>query len=178
MRARMLCTDCGVTAHADTVLEGSDRAEAAAWVIGAAIGWLYCARRHFLRAKACARCGSMALVRESQAAARVARPCDAETRVLSPRGQVAWPRGLRTPRERLRAGAPAALVAVILFFVGVGAAAHGVPLRWLGAAGLTWTLGAAGWSLLAVLRRRLTLPWVPECRAWDAGGRQLHIEVV
>lgn len=173
----MLCTDCGVTDHADTVLDGSDRIEAAAWVLGAALGWLYCARRHFLRAKSCRGCGSMALVRESRAAARVARAPAAETRVVTEGPAFAWPRGLRTPRERLRAGAPAALVAAAVFAASIGAAIAGVPLGFVGAAGITWTLGAAGWVALAALRRRITPPWVPECRAWDANGRRLQIEV-
>ncbi len=40
MQARLLCMDRGVTAAADTRLEGSDRIEAVARVLGAAVGWL------------------------------------------------------------------------------------------------------------------------------------------
>jgi hypothetical protein len=178
MQARMLCTDCGVTAHADTLLEGSDRIEALAWVLGAAVGWLYCARRHWLRTKLCATCGSRALVREAWAAAAIVRPCPAETRVIVRGVRVAWPQGLCSPRDRLRAGAPAAALA-LLFATSAAVAAHaGVPLRFFGAAGLVWSVSAGGWALLAGLRRRLAPPWADGCRAWDARGRRLRIEVI
>ena len=178
MQARMLCTDCGVTAHADTLLEGSDRIEALAWVLGAAVGWIYCARRHWLRTKLCARCGSCALVREARAAAAVARPCPTETRVIVRGVRVAWPQGLCSPRDRLRAGAPAAALALLLASSAAAAALAGVPLRFLGAAGLAWSVSAVAWALFACLRRRFALPWSDGCRAWDAHGRRLRIEVV
>ena len=176
MQARMLCTDCGVTAHADTLLEGSDRIEAAAWVLGAAVGWLYCARRHWLRTKVCAVCGGRALVREAWAAAMVARPFLAETRVITRGARVAWPRGLRSPRDRLRAGAPAAALAVLFASSAAAAVLAGVPLRFFGTAGLVWSVSALACASLASLRRRLAFRWADGCRAWDAHGRQLRIE--
>jgi hypothetical protein len=174
----MLCTDCGVTAHADTLLEGSDRIEAVAWVLGAAVGWLYCARRHWLRVKLCSACGSRALVREAWAAAANARPFAVETQVIVRGACVVWPRGLRSPRQRLRAGAPAAALALLFACSAAFAAFAGVPLRFFGAAGLIWTVSALAWASFAALRRHFAFPWANGCRAWDAHGRRLRIEVL
>ncbi|MBW2269875.1 MAG: hypothetical protein JRH16_14980 [Deltaproteobacteria bacterium] len=178
MQARMLCTDCGVTAHADTLLEGSDRIEAAAWVLGAAVGWLYCARRHWLRTKVCAACGSCALVREAWAAAAVARPFSVEPRVIARGASVAWPRRLSSPRDRLRAGAPAAVLVVLFALAAAAAALAGVPLRLFGVVGLAWSVSATLWAILACLRRYLAFPRADGSRAWDAHGRRLRIEIV
>lgn len=178
MQARMLCTDCGVTAHADTLIEGSDRVEAAAWVLGAAFGWLYCARRHWLRTKVCTRCGGGALVRESRAAAALMRPIPAETRVIACGARVDWPRSLRSPRQRLHAGAPAAALAILFAGAAAGTAALGIPLQFFAAIGLVWTACALLWTGLALLRYRLALPWDAGCRAWDAHGRSLRIEIL
>ena len=164
MGARMLCTGCARTAHPDTWLEGSDRLEAAGWLLGVVPGWLYCAGRHWLRGKRCPSCGGEALVREARAAAAAARPIDRETRVLSAGRALAWPRGLRTPRERLREGSgPAALSAF-------GAAL----LVALPGASLVVAVAALVWLVRSWLRGR------PRAapRAWDARGRPLRIEVL
>lgn len=164
MGARMLCTGCAVTAHPDTLLGGSDQLEAGAWLCGVVPGWLYCAGRHWLRAKRCPSCGGRALVREARAAAAALRPLASETRVLTRGPGLAWPRGLGTPRERLREGAgPSALVAL------------GVGLTTVGTfAALASAAAGLLWLLLATLRSQpLRAP-----RAWDARGQPLRIEVV
>lgn len=178
MQVRMLCTDCGVTAHADTLLEGSDRMEATAWVLGAALGWLYCARRHWLRSKVCSHCGSRALVREARAVSVAWGLGAAQPRLIVSGPQVVWPRGLGSPRERLRAGAPAALLALLVAGAALLGASVGVPLRLLAASGIVWTAFALAWAAVAVLRRTRTSPCADGCRAWDAQGRRLRIEVL
>jgi hypothetical protein len=164
MRPRMHCADCGATGFAHTRLEGSDWIEIAGWLLGGLPGWLYCAWRHALRAKICARCGSDALLREARAAA-ASRPPDAApsfgARIECHSGTPLWPHPLHEPRARLRRG-----------------------LLWLAA----WTLAAAGLpgagTLLATavvaleIARDAQLRFGPRrCRAWDALGRPLRIEL-
>lgn len=179
MPSRMLCTDCGVTAEADTLLPGSDRVELVAWLLGAVLGWLYCARRHWLRRKACSACGGTALVREARAAiASFVAPPPRAPRILSAGTALAWPAALATPRQRLRAGAPAAGLATALTAAGLLALLRGVALEWIALAGLVWSLAAVAGSGLEWLRRRGGWAGAAGARAWDARGRRLRIEVV
>jgi hypothetical protein len=159
MACRMLCLDCGVTGFAETRLEGSDGAESLGWLLGGLPGWLYCAWRHALRTKACAACGSAALARETRTSA-AEEPCAAPAsgvRVASRGASLAWPLPLRDPRARLRAGGAwtAAWALVAAGLPGLGAAL------------------ASACVLDQLARQRAS----PRCRAWDADGRALHIEL-
>ena len=180
MKPRMLCTDCGLTAQADTLLEGSDALEMLAWCCLALPGLLYCWWRHAMRLKVCPACGGRELVREARAA-RQRGPAWAPTatgpRVRNAGGPVLWPDGLATPRDRLRHGGVAALLAGLL--VAAVAAASLGPAEGAAAAALS-SAGAAllGWvgyqgTRLAQLRGSVT-----GCRAWDQRGRPLRIERV
>ena len=174
----MLCTHCHEVTVPETVLSGSDFAELVAWSCFALPGYLYCAWRHWNRVKARPECGSHALMRESRASrARNAAVEDAWDRVRNEDGPARWPRGLRSPRQRLRIGLLGALPA--------------------GLALLAWLCDALGWVseppwLVSVLGLGLSLSglWVvanglrvarlelarEPVAAWDHEGRALRIE--
>lgn len=183
MKPRMLCTDCGALAHPDTLLEGSDAVEMLGWLCFGIPGWLYCWWRHWLRIKVCPECGSQALVREARASAatRVSweSPDEPSTlRVANLAGPVRWPGALRSPRQRLRRGSLA-----VLFWLGVactwGLAVSGLLPAVAGMA-LTPTLALVGGSWLARETCRIARMHdsLQACRAWDARGRPLRIEVI
>jgi hypothetical protein len=163
MKTRMHCADCRATGLADTLLEGSDWIEMAGWLFGGLPGWLYCAWRHQLRIKVCSLCGSGALMRESRAQARrnpPQAPPSFGAPVANHSGPSRWPRGLREPRQRLRLG-------------GVWLAAWA-----LAAAGLPVVGGLLAAALLGREAARGLRHFGPgHCRAWDAQGRPLHIEL-
>ena len=162
MTTRMYCIDCRVTDFADTRIPGCDEFEMLAWLLGGFPGWLYCAVRHALRGKLCTHCGSEQLMREARAAAARAPVLVPRTYRIEARARFAhWPAHLRDPRRRLVWG----------------------PI-WLGA----WVLLAAGWGPLAVALIGACLASEAlglyrqcfgryRCRAWDATGRPLHIEL-
>ena len=160
----MHCADCRATGPADTLLEGSDWIEMASWLLGGLPGWLYCAWRHQLRIKVCGACGSGALMRESRAQARLhppQAPLSSGISVANRSGPSRWPRGLREPRQRLRQGV-IWLVAWILTLAGLPAIGGLVAAAFLGREGT----------------RELQRRFGPgRCRAWDAQGRPLHIEM-
>ena len=135
MATRMLCTECFETSRPRTLLTGSDRIELVGWLCLALPGWLYCAWRHALRTKACAGCGGRSLVREARAAAarHVGAPLAPAPAVQSLGARVRWPQPLATPRQRLRAGMPGVLAALVSLLAGVLAAA-GPAAPWLAAA--------------------------------------------
>ena len=164
MKPRMHCTDCRATGPADTLLDGSDWVEMASWLLGGLPGWLYCAWRHQLRIKVCSVCGSGALMRESRAQALLYPPQvppSSGAPIANRSGPSRWPRGLREPRQRLRCG-------------GVWLAAWALAAAGLPAAGAL--LGAA--LLCREIARELRRHFGPgRCRAWDAQGRPLQIEL-
>ena len=174
MATRMQCAACGALDFADTWIEGSDRLEGMAWLLGGWPGWLYCAWRHALRGKRCARCGSGELLRETRASReRSPWPLEVPGCALGSRqgtAAAAWPAPLREPRQRLWSGLP-----------------------WLGAwclAGLGLLLpgGLVGLAFLAWIVRKLRATDPPDpaqaegprlpCAAWDASGRALRVEWV
>jgi len=146
------------------------------WLCLVIPGWLYCASRHLLRSKACARCGGMSLMRESRAATRRHREdWGAETSIINLNGPVHWPRALVKPRERLRRGSVGALLATAAFACGLHAVLRpGSELAML-AADVLSVLGVS-WLLHGLI----TVVWMhlskPRCRAWRADGRPLRIE--
>ena len=150
---------------AGTRLEGSDWLEMATWLLGGFPGWLYCAWRHHVRIKVCGVCGSRALMRESRAQALLqlpqAAPSSFASCVSNLPGSSRWPRGLRAPQQRLQRAWP-----------------------WL----MAWVLVAVGLHVVAVvvasafvgreIQRELAWRSGPgRCRAWDAQGRPLQIEL-
>jgi hypothetical protein len=160
VKTRMYCTDCREIDFADTRIPGRDEFEMLAWLFGGLPGWLYCAVRHALRRKLCAHCGSEQLMREARAAAVRALVLAPRARIESRARFAHWPAHLRDPRRRLVWG----------------------PV-WLG----TWVLFGAGWGPVAGvliggclvsegfgLCRQL---FGRRCRAWDATGRPLRIEL-
>jgi len=158
---RMYCLDCGATDFADTRIHGYDEFEILAWLLGGLLGWLYCAVRHTLREKLCTHCGSDQLMREARAAAARAPVLAPRSRIES-RGRFArWPAHLRDPRRRLIWG-PISLGAWVLLGAGCGALA--VVL--IGAC-----LASEG---LEVWREHFGRG---RCRAWDATGRPIRIEL-
>jgi len=173
---RMLCTECFETSRPLTLLAGSDRLELAGWLCLALPGWLYCAWRHALRTKACARCGGRSLVREARAAAarHGGAPLAPPPPVHSLGARVRWPQPLATPRQRLKAGMPGVLAALATLLAGVVAAA-GPAAAWLAAA-----CAGAALALAATWLARQTRLWLRPraCRAWLADGRELEIELV
>ena len=179
MGSRMLCTDCGTTARPDTRLPGSDLREVLGWLCLGLPGWLTCAWRHALRAKVCPVCGGGALVREARARAEregVAEPSPlAPPRVESRRGPCLWPEAWRQPRARLRRGG--ALVALGWAWLALQVAPGAHPLAvWLAD---PVVLGLAGLWALAEARRLVRERGGREaCRAWDARGRALPLEVL
>jgi hypothetical protein len=178
---RMLCTVCFRTAEADTLLEGSDLAELAGWCAFAVPGWLYCAWRHAARRKICAFCGSGELVREARAIRRRRAPQPAplySPRILSCSGTVRWPRALGTPRERLQqGGAGAALVAALLLSWTLGTLGL-VDARMAIAMRLTASLLCASWMIHQIARVSRLRRALSGCRAWDARGRPIRIELL
>ena len=161
MTTRMYCIDCHTTDFADTRIPGYDEFEIVAWLLGGLPGWLYCAVRHALREKLCTRCGSEQLMREARAAA-------ARDPVLAPRARIEsrarfarWPAHLCNPRRRLVWG-PIYLGAWVLIVAGYGALA-------IALIGAQLTLEAIELYRQHIGRCR--------CRAWDATGRPLHIEL-
>jgi len=180
MKPRMLCTDCFQTAEADTVLEGSDHLEMLGWCCLVLPGLLYCWWRHALRIKVCAYCGGGDLVREARAA-RARQPLQAPpawgSRVRNLSGPSLWPRAFGTPRDRLRHGAVAALLAVVLAVS--GSLAQAAPAAGgTAASAATWGAAAAWGVWLAYQLHRLSQlrATLPGCRAWDEHGRALRIE--
>jgi hypothetical protein len=178
MQHRMMCADCCEVDIPDTALEGSDFLELLGWCCLAIPGLLYCWWRHLNRSKICAACGGAALVREARVAAE--RRGAAESRSFIPRiialsgsRLIEWPRTLRTPRARLRAG-------------GIGVLLLGIPL-------LAWVLTSMGraapTSVTAafILSTALVTPWLlhqfavsrtmrSDCQAWGERGQSLRIE--
>jgi hypothetical protein len=162
VKTRMYCIDCGATDFADTRIPGYDEFEMLAWLLGGLPGWLYCAVRHALREKLCPHCGSEQLMREARAA--VARgPVPALRVRIESRARFArWPAHLRDPRRRLVWG-PIWLGAWVL--VATGCQALAIAL--IGAC-----LASEGWEIGRKHFGRC------RCRAWDATGRPLRIELV
>jgi hypothetical protein len=181
MKPRMMCTDCFRTAHADTVLEGSDLVEMLGWCCFAVPGLLYCWWRHALRIKVCAFCGGPELVREARAAAERAprqAPPSGGPRVWNLSGPVRWPRALATPRERLRHGGVAAsLVGVLLGSAALAALDLAARSGAVAAAYAIAVLGGA-WIAYQVVRVSQMRATVLGCKAWDQYGRPLRIERV
>jgi hypothetical protein len=180
MAAPMFCTDCRQTAEADTLLEGSDVLEMLAWCCLALPGLLYCWWRHALRIKACPYCGGRELVRQARAA-QLREPgtaAPAQVRVRSLTGPVRWPRLLATPRERLRHGsAIAALATAALLCLLVASLSGGAATLPMGAgAALLGVCCAQVARLLALVSAERALG--ARCRAWDARGRALQIELM
>ena len=176
----MLCTECLHLGEPNTVLDGSDRVELAAWCCLALPGMLYCGWRHLRRCKVCPECGSDALMRECRAAAarrtQQAWPAGG-ARVYSLSSlSFTWPRPLGSTRVRLRCGSAGALL------LGFGASA--------------WHLGALDVAPLALALQTASVagllgaPWLARqiqriaklrhglevCEAWDEHGRALRIE--
>lgn len=177
MRPRMLCMDCGETAHPDSLIAGSDRLEMLLWLCFALPGWLYSGWRHLTRTKACSACGGRELMRECHAAAS-RRPPEAPRvpyAAIRVAGGALWPRELACPRRRLELGAPGALLWLVLLVawsaVGLGAA------PWFGALPISTVLCAL-WLVVHALRVVQLKGAVSRCRAWDAEGRPLRIEMV
>jgi hypothetical protein len=176
---RMLCLACHHLAEPDTLLEGSDRLELAAWATGVLPGLLYCAWRHLCRAKACEACGSGELMRETRAiAARLPgqAPRAAGTRIRCERGEAfPWPQPLRTPRGRLRLGGPAGLAMGLAFTLTLAAV-----LGSLRPAALELAGGLACFALLWCAWQLQPMAWqrdpLEHCAAWDPEGRPIRIE--
>ncbi len=177
---RMLCTECLHVGEPDTLLDGSDRVELAAWCCFALPGLLYCGWRHLQRSKVCPECGSGALMRESRAAAArrapQASPADG-ARVYSLSGlSFAWPQPLGSTRLRLRHGSVGALLlafgasAWLLGVLDVAPEAEALQAASVGG------LLSATW--LARQIQRITRPrnGLEACEAWDEHGRALRIE--
>ncbi len=180
MATRMLCTECMHLGEPDTLLEGSDRVELAAWCCLGLPGLLYCGWRHLQRRKLCPECGSGALMRECRAAAArrapQASPADG-ARVYSLSGLgFAWPEPLGSTRLRLRHGGVGALLlafgacAWLLGILDVAPEAEALQVASVGG------LLSASWLALQI--RRLTKPRNDRgvCEAWDEHGRALRIE--
>ncbi len=178
-KPRMICADCGITDHPDTLIEGSDIIEMIGWLCFAVPGWIYCSWRQALRIKACPHCGSRSLMREARAAA-ARRPWAAVGPsilwVANLSGPMRWPEALRSPRARLRHGS----AAVALWL--------GAWLNWsVGIAGLSdaawifaWIFAVTGlgWFTREALRIERAREFLNACRAWDDRGRALHIEAI
>jgi hypothetical protein len=179
MKPRMLCTDCGNLAHADTVLPGSDTLEMLGWLCLGLPGWLYCCWRHALRIKVCASCGSGALVREARAAA-AGRPVQlpGPTRIENLDGPVRWPPALRSPRERLRHGFIAVALWGFLFASWILGSAGVLPAAALAAARPAVVLVGTAWLALEAVRTLRIHAAHSACRAWDHRGRPLHVELL
>jgi len=173
----MLCMQCYELAEPDTVLDGSDRAEFSAWCCFLVPGLVYCAWRHLSRVKACPRCGSHVLMRESRAAAArrpFQAPPESEPRIRDS-GDFQWPRPLSSPRRRLRIGSLGALLVAIAGAAGLAATADPTPARYaLELATLCW-LAVTVW-LACQFRRLVRSRGGDACAAWDERGRSLHIE--
>jgi hypothetical protein len=181
MKPRMMCTDCFRTAHADTVLEGSDLVEMFGWCCFVVPGLLYCWWRHALRVKVCAFCGGRELVREARAAAERAprqAPPSGGPRVRNMSGPVRWPRALATPRERLRHGGVAAsLVGALLGSAALAVLDLAARSGAVAAVHAIAVLGGA-WITYQVVRVSQMRAAVLGCKAWDQSGRPLRIERV
>ena len=161
MTTRMYCIDCRATDFADTRIPGCDEFEIIAWLLGGLPGWLYCAGRHALRGKLCTHCGSEQLMREARVAA-TRDPMPAPRARIESRARFArWPAHLRDPRRRLVWG-PIWLGAWVLLGTGCGALAIALIGACIAAEGVEICQQHFG-------RRR--------CRAWDATGRPLRIEL-
>jgi hypothetical protein len=158
---RMYCIDCRETDFAETRIPGHDEFEMVAWLLGGLPGWLYCAFRHALRGKLCTHCGSEQLMRETRAAAARAPALVPRSRIESRARFARWPAHLRDPRRRLTRG-PIWLGAWLLFGAGFGPLAAALIGTWLASEAL-----GIGWQHLDPRR----------CRAWDATGRPLRIEL-
>jgi hypothetical protein len=177
---RMLCTDCFHVAVPDTVLEGSDWAEAIAWCCFGVPGLLYCGWRHASRRKACPHCGSGELVREARAAA--ARHLPEAPSVHGPRilslAPIRWPRALRTPRARLRVGGVVALLFCMPLLIRLLAAVD-LAAPETAALMIQASLGLlVPWLGLQAFQAVRLGPDLAACRAWDERGRPLRIERV
>ena len=181
MVQRMFCTSCARTAEPDTVLDGSDLVELLGWCVFAVPGWLYCVWRHVGRRKACAFCGSGELIREARATRRRMAPQAPSShgpRVLGETGPASWPRGLATPRERLRHGGVGAALVVALLLSWALAATSLAAARSAAGANAALTLLCASWMLHQIARVRRLRRELPGCRAWDGRGRPVSIELL
>ena len=180
-RNRMLCTECFGTAEPDTLLEGSDFVEMLGWCALAVPGWLYCAWRHAARRKLCAFCGGGELVREARAIrgrrAPQAPPSHGP-RVLSGPSPARWPRGLSTPRERLRQGGVGAILVSGVLLSWLLAALGTADPRVAGATLLATTLLCASWMLHQIARVTRLRRGTAACQAWDEHGRSIRIELI
>lgn len=178
MPLRMLCMQCHALEEPETVLEGSDRIELLAWSVLMVPGFAYCAWRHLGRAKACPRCGSQVLMRESRAA-QARRPSLWRDPESEPRfrdaGDFRWPRPLASPRQRLRIGGLGAALVLLASVAWLAALVDPTPARYsLEIASLCW-LAVSGW-LARQLQRLVRSRDGEVCAAWDGQGRPLHIE--
>lgn len=179
MRPRMLCTDCHVTEHPATVLDGSDRLEMLAWLFLVIPGWLYCAWRHASRSKVCGVCGGGSLVREARRAAERLEemPSANGTTITNLNGPVLWPRVLAAPRERLRRGAGGALLSQAALVAWALVAAQPTSGGAALAAQILTVLGTA-WLLHALALTIHLIVTAPVCRAWREDGSPLQIELL
>lgn len=174
----MLCLGCRYLGEPETLLQGSDRRELAGWICGVLPGFLYCAWRHFLRAKVCAHCGGSELMREAAHAA-ANRPAQAagRARIRSARpGDVLWPTAIRMPRARIAMGWRLSS-GLSVFTVALGATSQNpASSAWLVV--LTLWLALVGW--FSFRARPLThTPHVPaSVSAWDDTGRRLYLEQI
>ena len=178
---RMLCTECLELGEPDTVLEGSDRIELAAWCLLALPGLFYCAWRHATRFKVCSRCGSDALMRECRAAVARRQPearraGGSRVRSLSSLA-IAWPRPFDSTRLRLRCGAIAALFVLLAGCSGLMGVLDLAPPLQASQAALASGLLCALWLFHQLQHSRLRCGGAI-CGAWDADGRALRIEQV
>jgi hypothetical protein len=175
----MLCADCGITEHPDTLIEGSDIVEMIGWLCFAIPGALYCSWRHALRIKVCPRCGGRCLVREARAAAaRRAWAADGPStlRVANLSGPMRWPEALRSPRARLRHGSAAVLLWLCAWLSCAAGFAGLSDAAWT----FAWIVAVAGvgWFTHEAFRIARVHEALNACRAWDDRGRALHIEAI
>ena len=172
---RMLCTGCWRTARPDTRLPGSDRAELLAWCCLLLPGLVYSSWRQAGRTRVCPACGGADLVREARAAGRRVGEAVAwgGGRLRGAR-DLAWPRVLGTPRQRLRHGGVGALLLAALaaerLLPGLATADSSAAV--LPAAAL------AAWVLHLGLRVQRLRGSAAACEAFDEDGRPLPIEAL
>lgn len=177
----MLCLDCGQLSVPETRYRGSDTAEVLLWSLWSLTGWLYCTWRYLNREKACGRCASQQLMRESRASrlralASARRGRETVAPLYSPAHRLVEFR--RQPRRRLRVGALATLFGT--------ATAGAASLDSFGALGIErgFVLGqlaslvVLSWSPLYDVLVRGYRETLEGCQAWDAQGRSLRIEAI
>lgn len=177
----MLCTQCQHIAVPETVLSGSDFAELVGWSCLALPGYLYCFWRHWNRAKACPRCGSHALMRQSRASrARIGSPVlpPPSIPIRNESGPVRWPAPLQAPRARLRNG----FVGTIPSMLAIASCLFGA-FGWLSPTVIATLivlafLSSAAWVVHQGLQLARLQTSSARCRAWDDRGKSLPIEPV